>query len=106
MWLKIEQLVVRFEESIQQRNCSLASLDYPCTISDLLAKRKDRFMLGNFSLAVMHLERNGRTYHICISLAYSKGKIRKKSTYALYIGSNCELCTIGRKVGGETQRTN
>ena len=34
-------------------------------------------MLGHFSLAVMHLERNISTYHTCISVEYSKGKIKR-----------------------------
>ena len=63
-------------------------------------------MLGNFSLAVMHLERNGRTYHIFISLAYSKGKIRRIVHMHGLLVVIVKLCAIGGKVGGEAQRTN
>ena len=91
----------RFGKSVQQRNCSLASLDYSCKISDLLAKQNFGFMLGNFSFTVMHLERNGRTYHICISLAYSKGKIRRKVHKHCILVVIMKLYTIGGKFEGE-----
>ena len=60
-------------------------------------------MLRNFSLAVIHLERNGRTYHICISLAYSKGKIRRiVHTHAILVVI-VKLCAIGGKLEEKPQ---
>ena len=63
-------------------------------------------MLGNFSLAVIHLERNGRTYHKFISLAYSKGKIRRKVYMHCILVVIEKLCAIGERGGGEAQGTN
>ena len=98
--------MVRFEGRVQQRKCLLASLEYPCKISETLDNRKTRFMLGHFSLAIMHLERNIGTYHTCISLAYSKGEIRRIVHMHGILVVIVKLCAIGRKVGGEAQRTN
>ena len=55
-------------------------------------------MLGHFSLAVMHLERNIGTYRTRISLAYSKGKIRRIVRMHAILVVIVKLCAIGGKL--------
>ena len=71
-----------------------------------MVNAKAGFILGHFSLAVMHLERNVRTYHTSISLAYSKWKIRRKAHMHCILEIILKLCAIGERGDGEAQGTN
>ena len=55
LWQEIDKFLRGFWGNILNEKCLLASLDYPCKVSKLLAKYKNDSMLENDNLFRMHL---------------------------------------------------